>query len=168
MDILSTVQKHTANYGKYIKFFIKYFSDEQVKKGLPPKHLVQDVPTRWNSTYDMLCSIFENRFAIVGVLSFTKYGDLLPSMYDWSLIESLINFLRPFKLGTQFFQTENQVSISTIYPSLHNLQVKHTMKMDNDPNIIREMKKNMGCALQSIINEYKSDFLLVATMLDPR
>ena len=75
---------------------------------------MQDVPTRWNSTYEMLCSVFENQFAIVGVLFFSKYADLVPTMYEWSLMEFLINFLRPFKLGTQFFQTEKQVSISTI------------------------------------------------------
>ena len=129
---------------------------------------MQDVPTRWNSTYEMLCSVFENRFAIVGVLFFSKYADLVPSMYEWSLMESLINFLRPFKLGTQFFQTENQVSISTIYPSLHSLRAKHTLEVDKDPSIVKEMKQNMACALQLIINDYKSDFMLAATILDPR
>ena len=83
-------------------------------------------------------------------------------------MESLINFLRPFKLGTQFFQTENQVSISTIYPSLHSLQAKHTVKVDKDPSVVKEMKWNMACALQLIINDYKSDFMLAATILDPR
>ena len=87
----------------------------------------------------MLCSVFENQFAIVGVLFFSKYADLVPTMYEWSLMESLINFLRSFKLVTQFFQTENQVSISKIYPSLHSLQAKHTVKVDKDPSVVKKI-----------------------------
>jgi hypothetical protein len=130
--------------------------------------LVQDVPTRWSSTYDMLQSIFENRIPIVSALMFSKHADLLPNPSEWTIIESLIAFLYPFKVGTNFFQTEQQVSISAIYPFLQRLKKNHTIELDSDPAIIRNMKKSMAVTLQHIINEYKGDLILAATILDPR
>ena len=139
-----------------------------MKNGLKQNHLVQDVPTRWSSTYDMLQSIFENRIPIVSALMFSKHADLLPTAEEWTIIESLITFLYPFKVGTNFFQTEQQVSISAIYPFLQHLKKNHTIELDSDPAIIQNMKRSMAVTLQQIINEYKGDLILAATILDPR
>ena len=130
--------------------------------------MVQDVPTRWSSTYDMLQSIFENRIPIVSALMFSKHADLLPNSSEWTIIESLIAFLYPFKVGTNFFQTEQQVSISAIYPFLQRLKNNHTIELDSDPAIIQQMKRNMAVTLQQLINEYKGNIIMTATILDPR
>jgi len=135
---------------------------------LKQNHLVQDVPTRWSSTYDMLQSIFVNRKAIVSTLLFSKHADLLPTAEEWTIIESLITFLYPFKVGTNFFQTEQQVSISAIYPFLQRLKNNHTIELDSDPAIIQQMKRNMAVTLQQLINEYKGNIIMTATILDPR
>ena len=116
----------------------------------------------------MLNSIFENQAPIASVLMFSKYADLLPTPYEWSLIESLIRFLYPFKVCTNFFQTEKQVSISAIYSFIYRLKKDYTLHLESDTDVIKDIKKNMALLLQQIINEYKGEVILGATILDPR
>ena len=99
---------------------------------------------------------------------FSKHADLLPTTVEWTIIESLITFLYLFKVGTIFFQTEQQVSISAIYPFLQCLKNNHTIVLDSDPDIIQQMKRNMAVTLQQLINEYKGNVIMTATILDPR
>ena len=42
------------------------------------------------------------------------------------------------------------------------------MELESDPVIVQDMKRNIAIAIQQIINEYKGDFILTATTLDPR
>lgn len=163
------VHCHGVNYGKcFYSIINNFFREEQLKNGLPSKRLAQDVPTRWSSTYDMLNSIFNNRIAICSALMFSKHADLLLTPYEWEIVEVLIKFLFPFKVCTNFFQTDKQISLSAIYPLLHRLRKDYTLELDDDPNVIRGIKKSMAGILQQMINEYKGEFILAATFLDPR
>ena len=80
-----------------------------------PKHkLLNDVTTRWNSTYDMVQRVCEQQLAIGGVL--LQYWDLmhlemLPN--EWHILEDILQLLRPFKIATQHLSGEN------ILPFLH-------------------------------------------------
>jgi len=63
---------------------------------LPTHRLVQDVPTRWHSSYLMLERLLEQRKAI------TLYASKNPSCKaltakQWSLAENLCLLLKPFE-----------------------------------------------------------------------
>ena len=47
---------------------LKLLFRSNYKYGLPQHKLIQDVPTRWNSAYEMLQRILEQEEAVSGVL----------------------------------------------------------------------------------------------------
>ena len=67
--------------------------------GLPQHKLKQEVCTRWNSTYDMIHVLLEQRDAIDLVLK-EKKSDcvLLLDNSEWQLLEEMGNVLKPFKV----------------------------------------------------------------------
>jgi hypothetical protein len=66
---------------------------------LPEHRLLQNEPTRWNSSYYMLVRLKEQRAA------FTSYGgqyDIpLPTVSQWEVIEKTITALQPIEDVTQ-------------------------------------------------------------------
>jgi len=85
----------------------------------PEKRVIQDVVTRWNSTYDMLVSVLESRKAIVHELSQSE--DLLsylPSLEEWDMAIQLVWVLGPFKQATRELDDSNW-QFQEIHPSRH-------------------------------------------------
>ncbi|XP_023761307.1 zinc finger BED domain-containing protein RICESLEEPER 2-like [Lactuca sativa] len=68
------------------------------------KHLVRDVPTRWNSTYRMLniAQAYEKTFERYNLKEYEFRSDIekaglsIPSPSDWQHIRHLCHFLKPF------------------------------------------------------------------------
>lgn len=76
------------------------FRKRQELESLPQHTLLQEVETRWNSTCIMMERLVEQRVAIDAVLRRTEYEDLLLTSTDWSMLETLLLILKPFKVPT--------------------------------------------------------------------
>jgi zinc finger BED domain-containing protein 1 (E3 SUMO-protein ligase ZBED1) len=83
--------------------------------------LIQDVATRWNSSFLMIERLLEQRWPISAVLSDSavtdvgkRYQDLKTE--DWKLLEGLTAVLSPFKAATQFLSGDLYVSLSCLIP----------------------------------------------------
>ena len=63
---------------------------------LPEHKLVQEVVTRWGSTLGMLQRLMEQQAAIAAVLVDGTVRHLMPENADWTLIEQLVEILKPF------------------------------------------------------------------------
>ncbi|GAA6066515.1 E3 SUMO-protein ligase ZBED1-like [Tachysurus ichikawai] len=81
--------------------------EKQKQMGTETNMLVQDVCTRWNSTYQMLSRLVEQRWPVTATLSdpaVTQRGkhylDLKPE--EWNLIEELSQVLKPLEAATVF------------------------------------------------------------------
>uniref|UniRef100_A0A803T9E6 BED-type domain-containing protein n=1 Tax=Anolis carolinensis TaxID=28377 RepID=A0A803T9E6_ANOCA len=75
----------------------------QSLEGLPQHKLLQDVSTRWNSTYKMLERIVEQQKAVHGI-SLTlvaPVSKLVPTKQEWDTISQLVDVLKPFKHATE-------------------------------------------------------------------
>lgn len=72
---------------------------------LPKKKLVQDVPTRYNSTFYLLQRLLEMKNAIV--LYVTEHDLQTSTANEWKLVENVIRLLQPFEEYTKFLQLQS-------------------------------------------------------------
>jgi len=75
---------------------------KQKQLEIPQHNLVQEVATRWNSTFDMISRVCEQQAAIAAVLHTKRdlhYLELSPR--EWHNLEDLISLLGPFKNSTE-------------------------------------------------------------------
>ena len=80
----------------------------QTQMEIGSKKLIQDCPTRWNSSFYMLERIVEIHWPIAAVLSdesVTKRSDRSLDLRSeqWALAEELVKVLRPFEVTTEFW-----------------------------------------------------------------
>uniref|UniRef100_A0A3Q2YJJ4 Zinc finger BED domain-containing protein 4-like n=2 Tax=Hippocampus comes TaxID=109280 RepID=A0A3Q2YJJ4_HIPCM len=99
--------------------------EKQQQMGMPPLMLIQDVSSRWNSTYHMLSRLLGQRWPVTAALSdpaVTKrhYLDLDPE--QWNLSEELTQILGPFEGATEFLSGEQFVTLSALPQLVHNLK----------------------------------------------
>ena len=101
--------------------------NKQKQMGTKENMLVQDVCTRWNSTYAMLSRLQKQRWPVTATLSdpaVTQRGkhylDLKPE--QWNLIEELNQVLEPFESATVFLSGQQYVTLSALPHLLHKLK----------------------------------------------
>jgi hypothetical protein len=81
-------------------------SEKQRQPGLNEQKLIQNCPTRWNSTYYMCKRLVCNRNAIVSVLAdrnITKFNIALKLKmleHDWLIMNDIIKALKSLQLAT--------------------------------------------------------------------
>ncbi|XP_032411367.1 zinc finger BED domain-containing protein 1-like isoform X1 [Xiphophorus hellerii] len=89
--------------------------------------LIQDVSTRWNSTFHMLCRLLEQRWPITAALSDPAltprgkhYLDLKPE--HWNIIEEISKALQPFEEATVFLSGQDYVTLSALPQLVQSLK----------------------------------------------
>ncbi|KAL1281446.1 hypothetical protein QQF64_000249, partial [Cirrhinus molitorella] len=104
-------------------------SKYQREMKLPEYKLVQEVETRWNSTYLMLERFLAVKVPLSAALSTIDAG--LPVLFssDWDAIESAVRILHPFFQVTEEISAELNVTASKCIPMVRNLQKVTTSMM---------------------------------------
>ena len=127
---------------------------------LPPEFkelkLIQDVSTRWNSTFDMLQRLINlmpavNAFVLdSSIKSSIKDIDskFLFSVEEQETIKQVISLLKPFKEATENLSAENYPTLPALYPTLIKLKNGLTAKPD-DSDCIKEMKSDAMSSLEN-------------------
>lgn len=148
----------------------KVQSQMQLKK----HKLIQDVVTRWNSTYLMIERLLEQKEAIVQVVKDTlphanaPVPTYLPSDGEWETIERLVPILVPFYDATVWLSGSSYVTISAVGPTV--CELKKVLKVQGqDPAEIRRLKEAVQSKLKKYFDkESEESFLDECTYLDPR
>jgi hypothetical protein len=150
----------------------------QKQLGLSTHKLKQDVRTRWNSTYYMLQRFLEQRPVIAAYTAVTADQNLADtnqiSAYQWTIIEKLVNLLKPFEELTLENSQHNATS-SLIIPSILALELFIKKVIDTDKNKpgnfsgIITMAEVLQNSLKTKSETYLSNKLLaISTFIDPR
>ncbi|RXN39332.1 zinc finger BED domain-containing 4-like protein [Labeo rohita] len=131
---------------------------------LPEYKLVQEVETRWNSTYLMLERFLAVKVPLSAALSTIDAG--LPVLFssDWDAIESAVRV-------TEEISAELNVTASKCIPMVRNLQKVTTsmMQQQEKGNIGYRLAEALNGTLQRRCSAYETSRLLSkATILDPR
>ncbi len=132
------------------------------------KVLVQDVATRWNSTYYMIERFVELKGFVLLLASEFDFNYTLTST-DWIRMNGILSLLKPFETFTRTFSTEHCL-ISEIIPSIFTL--KSFLSQWNDSNsgldtLKKQLLRSMNERFQIDIFE-QNNSLTFATLLDPR
>ena len=141
------------------------FGDCQKSCDTPEHKLLQDVETRWNSTYIMIERLVEQRRA-VNLFSVDHGGINTLSSAEWELAERLVKVLKPFYEATLEISSDD-ACISVIVPLIAMLL--GMMQSTSDDRGLLQMKAALRDAINRRFAYVKTaPHIIAATLLDPR
>lgn len=145
----------------------KVFREKQASLDHPKLCLVQDVSTRWNSSYYMIDRILTQQQPLCATLLEVKRGDLMPSDSEFTVMETYVKVMKPLVEITEIMGAQKWVTISAVRPLLHKLLNVSFVSSVGDSVVERSMKQAMK---QNLSSRYQgtTEFLNKACFLDPR
>ena len=131
---------------------------------LPEHKLIQEVDTRWNSTFYMFERIVEQHQAITTALCLSNRNDLCLSAADVKLLEESLSVLQPFEAATREISAEQYVSISKAIPLARSLQ-HLTAGSSHQTSFRSQLSAQMRRRYTAI---ERAHLLALSTLMDPR
>lgn len=112
---------------------------------LPIHKLVQDVQTRWNSSYEMIQRYLEQEPAIHAALSSPEIKKNIRDVVtlscdDISEAEHVLKVLEPLKTVTNIMCAEHSPTVSLIFP-MKAVILENMAENVQDSNLVREVKQ---------------------------
>ena len=163
--------------GKLVKYFrssaqhSNLLLEMQKKLHKPLIKLKLNVATRWNSTFDMVSRIIDNKIVLVNLaLEIKDVNELIFSTEEWEEIISLKDTLSPFYIITKLLCTACLPSISLLRPLILNIQENLLQISPEDKRTIKLMKTDMKKDFQTRMHQYDDveKLLDLSSLLDPR
>ena len=179
---IASLSKMLAKIRRIVQFFHKsstatvIFRQKQSLLQLPNHKLIQDVVTRWNSTFEMVQRYLEQQAAVQATLvdkDLRKKERDMPSLTDTEITsaEELVKVLEPMKTATTLMCDEKIPTLSIVYPlfqKLINYFSDHTTTVTASPSVA-EVKRVIRDDLAKRYQEPAStEILIKAAALDPR
>lgn len=148
----------------------RLISYQQNQSNKTPLKLLQDVATRWNSTYYMLERLLTLEEAVKTTMSIINM-DLSHhlTLEEWETIRQLVKILKPFERVTKNISGQDYLTASLVIPLVNGLNsaLNKIEVPENECvqrvliNFKRSLKERLG-------NSENSNTLSIATFLDPR
>lgn len=133
---------------------------------LPQHHLIQDVPSKWNTSFHMLERLIEQKRAVNELSIECNFRELI-SCDQWEVMQSVCHALKPFDAASQ--EMSSHVStLSQVIPMIHILNRKIEMLFEETMGIdsmLKSLKEAMVSRLSATLHDPRYIF---ATLLDPR
>ncbi|XP_046975191.1 E3 SUMO-protein ligase ZBED1-like [Vanessa cardui] len=143
-------------------------SDELRKATEKETKLIQEVPTRWNSTYYMIERFLELRTVVNNIIIRHKNAPPMLTASELSVLSSVLQILRPIEAATKEVSGDKYCTSSKVIPLIHclllkvkPLKVEESLAQELQSLVLKEIDKRMG-AIERVTP------FAVATILDPR
>ncbi|KAK0140687.1 Zinc finger BED domain-containing protein 1 [Merluccius polli] len=128
---------------------------QQKADGYKEGSLIQDVPTRWNSTLEMVQSVRRNEGPLRAVLATQTTKVAMPTAAEMD------------KYVTKLLGGEKYVSCSMVLPAIcHILRVMESS--NDDPAYMVKFKSTFTTDMEKRKEKANTSYLKIATALDPR
>ncbi|PIK50913.1 putative zinc finger BED domain-containing protein 4-like [Apostichopus japonicus] len=159
-----TVARGIAGHFNHSPLAHHRLSALQTKHNIPSHHILQDVSTRWNSSFYMLERILEQKNALVEYASL--YDMPVMTANQWNLASKLVSTLRRFEELTRQASMAS-ATISMVIPSVSML--RRSLSKHEDDQGIQTLTSTMLASLNRRFTTVEENKLLVlACFLDPR
>lgn len=138
---LSLNGSHITSLLKKIRVIIGHFKhsssstqklkEVQIQNGLEPKKLIQDIVTRWNSTYDMLERFIELQTAVRTTIALMGKSIESLSPEEWSAAAEIKNILLPMKQLTNMMSGDQYTTASSAIVFVDGLLNTYTAMVES-------------------------------------
>ena len=166
-QLLNTARSLVGHYHSNVAFqtFRQIQSQLKLPEHVPIQHVpIQDVSTRWNSSYYMLQRLAEQKKAITAANT-ECHPPVELQTQQWTLAEKVVKLLKVFEEATREVSGDYS-SASVIIPIINTLKKNITQEEDRG---IMAMKRGM---LRSLADRYgnieQEPLCILTTVLDPR
>ena len=153
---------------------------KQKQMGTKQHAMIQDVSTRWNSTFYMMERLLEQRWPLTATLSDPdlkgkkNYLDLKAE--QWVLLEELVVGLRPFETATKYLSGQEYPTASCLPKLVKGLErnvQKFSFETSSGKAFRSNAKKGIGERWEGLLRisaekDLEQDPVLLAAALDPR
>ncbi|XP_072375154.1 E3 SUMO-protein ligase ZBED1-like [Diabrotica undecimpunctata] len=130
--------------------------------------LIQEVSTRWNSTYYMLERFLNLRGSISNIINKNISAPLMLTALECDYIGEILNLLRPLEAITKEISGDKYPTCSMIIPLINVLNMQMA-KIKPQYSISENLKKNILAECQKrFSNAAHNTTMAVSTLLDPR
>uniref|UniRef100_A0A1X7U5F9 HAT C-terminal dimerisation domain-containing protein n=1 Tax=Amphimedon queenslandica TaxID=400682 RepID=A0A1X7U5F9_AMPQE len=132
------------------------------------QNVIQDVTTRWNSSYYMIARVVEQQQPLCAALLEVKRADLFPSDNEFIAMDVYLDVMKPLVTITEAISAQKWVTISTLRPLLHKLLKSHLIEESIDTSLAKKMKSEMNNNLSSRYTDNLLHLLSNAAFLHSR
>ncbi|KAG5869431.1 hypothetical protein JTB14_003123 [Gonioctena quinquepunctata] len=145
---------------------LRFHQSTNGKKQLKP---IQEVSTRWNSTYFMIKRLVEIRTELALAINVCEKVPMNLSAEEYNVLEEFISILEPFEIATNEISGDQYITISLIIPLIRGI-VDKLLVLTNSKNeeslmVLNSVKEFMKLRLKP----YESRTpCIIGAMLDPR
>ena len=165
--------RHICTYANQAVAFSQLIISKQVEAGTEKRScylLLQDVVTRWNSTYTMLQRFLLLQPVVRSILldqEWQKKLNVNITNADWSLMGKVVKVLEVFYEATVRLSSSS-ACISDVVPTVTSLLVA-LGPGDGDDNGVKDFKRKLKASLlERLGNKEDLERYSLATLLDPR
>lgn len=133
---------------------------------LPENQLIQDIPSKWRTSYFMLERLVEQKQAIDEMSLECNFRELI-SCDQWEVMQSVCNALKPFEVACREMSNRT-ATLGQVIPLIHILNRKIDMLFDETmgiDNMLKSLKDAMVTRMSPTLQDPRYTW---ATLLDPR
>ncbi|KAM4523335.1 zinc finger BED domain-containing protein 4 [Fundulus diaphanus] len=133
---------------------------------LPENQLIQDVPSKWVTSFFMLERLVEQKMAIDEMSIECNFREIISSD-QWEVMLSVCNALKPFEVACKELSNRT-ATLGQVIPLIHILNRKLDLLFDETvgiDNMLMFLKEAMVSRMSATLHDPRYTW---ATMLDPR
>lgn len=133
---------------------------------LPENQLIQDIPSKWRTSFFMFERLVEQKQAIDEMSIECNFREMI-SCDQWEVMLSVCNALKPFEVACREMSNRT-ATLGQVIPLIHILNRKIDLLFDETVGIdtmLMSLKEAMVSKMSAILHDPRYTW---ATMLDPR